>query len=151
MKLSHIIIHCSDSEFGNAKLIRLWHLARGWKDIGYHKVVLNGRLTKDYFDRAYDGKVEDGRPLGDDAELKGPQIGSHCLGLNAVSIGVCFIGVKEFSREQRMTARGLIYSLMHKYDIPLQNVQGHCETPSGMDQGKTCPNMDMKQFRAYIK
>jgi hypothetical protein len=151
MKIQHIIVHCSDSEFGTAALIREWHLARGFKDIGYHKVVLNGVIAKGHWDGAYDGMIEDGRPIGEDDELTGPEIGAHCLGYNQTSIGICFIGVDQFSLQQRITARGLLYDLMNKYDIPLENVLGHCETVSGMKEGKTCPNMDMAEFRRRIK
>lgn len=150
-KISHIIIHCSDSEFGNAALIREWHLARGFKDIGYHLVVLNGWTAKGIFNGNLNGKVEHGRPIGDDDILTGEEIGAHCLGYNQTSIGVCLIGKSRFTGEQRETARGLLYPLMYKYDIPLENVLGHCETKSGCDEGKTCPNMDMNEFRRRIK
>ena len=38
-----IILHCSDSEFGNAAIITKWHAlpkpnGRGWSNIGYHYV-----------------------------------------------------------------------------------------------------------------
>jgi hypothetical protein len=34
--IKQIIIHCSDSEFGNVIQIDRWHRERGWKGIGYH-------------------------------------------------------------------------------------------------------------------
>ena len=39
-KLTNIIIHCSDSDFGDAQTIDLWHKQRGWKGIGYHYVIV---------------------------------------------------------------------------------------------------------------
>ncbi len=47
-EIKRIIIHHSASDFGDAKLIDKWHKERGWKGIGYHFVVLNGkRRSKD--------------------------------------------------------------------------------------------------------
>lgn len=49
-----------------------WHKARGWRGIGYHRVIQR------------DGTVEQGR--GD------MDIGAHCRGKNSVSYGICIIG-----------------------------------------------------------
>ena len=36
-EVKKIILHCSDSEYGTASLIRKWHTEeRNWSDIGYH-------------------------------------------------------------------------------------------------------------------
>ena len=49
MKPSAIIIHCSDSRWGNAWHIDTWHRDRGFQwpggAIGYHWVVCNGRIS----------------------------------------------------------------------------------------------------------
>ena len=40
--VTRVFIHCSASdhpEHSNAETIRLWHLARGFADIGYHYVT----------------------------------------------------------------------------------------------------------------
>lgn len=52
--------------------IRRWHKARGFVDVGYHYVVY------------LDGSVHEGRPLA--------QVGAHCRGHNAHSVGVCYVG-----------------------------------------------------------
>jgi len=73
--IKYIILHCTATAQGKAFTaadIDRWHRARGWKGIGYHYVV---RL---------DGTVEHGRPEA--------QIGAHCVGVNATSIGVCYVG-----------------------------------------------------------
>ena len=54
-KINQIIIHCSATPEGRndtSKDIRRWHLARGFKDIGYHYIIL------------LDGTIELGRPVG---------------------------------------------------------------------------------------
>jgi hypothetical protein len=43
-KIDTIVIHQSDSAFGNAAVIDKWHRERGWSGIGYHWVILNGRI-----------------------------------------------------------------------------------------------------------
>ena len=44
-KLTNIIIHCSDSDFGDAQTIDFWHKQRGWKGIQKLKCVMNRELT----------------------------------------------------------------------------------------------------------
>lgn len=82
-----IVVHCSASRWGDAAEVRLWHLANGWSDIGYHGVILNGH--RDYnvaYVKTLDGKIEPGRAEN--------VVGSHCKagGMNNVSLGVCLIG-----------------------------------------------------------
>lgn len=79
-----IVIHASDSNFGNAALIDSWHRERGWSSIGYHRVFLNGRLTaSSKYDERLDGLMETGRPIG--------TRGAHTVGHND-KVGICLIG-----------------------------------------------------------
>jgi N-acetyl-anhydromuramyl-L-alanine amidase AmpD len=137
-KITHIIVHCSDSETGNAFIIDGWHKARGWRGIGYHYVILR------------DGTVEAGRPLDDDEWIAGNEVGAHCLGLNECSVGICLIGKKKFTMKQLEAVAFLIFRLMCAHDIPVKRVLGHYETASGKAEGKTCPNFDMDKLRALI-
>lgn len=73
--IDRIVIHCTASPNGRARAladIRADHLARGFKDIGYHYIIQP------------DGRVD----LGRDEE----QPGAHAKGFNAHSIGVCMVG-----------------------------------------------------------
>lgn len=149
--LTHIILHCSASEFGDAALIREWHKAKGWKDIGYHKVILNGRISKTETDPMRVGEIQDGRPLDGDNFISPDEVGAHTLGYNVRSIGICLIGVKVFKPYQMRMAKSLVYELMCKHKIPVENVLGHCETKSGKAEGKTCPNIDMEWFRSQVR
>src|SRR3954471_5096358 len=139
-KPKFIIVHCSASEFGTVEMIRAWHLDRGFNDIGYHYVILNGQPEKGKFFPGHDGKIEVGRPED--------EIGAHCLGFNKISIGICCVGDKDFTNDQRQSLRALVKKLMFQYSIPPADVLGHCETDSGKAEGKTCPNMDMNHLRA---
>ena len=148
--INYIILHCSDSVWGSAREIEKWHKARGWAGIGYHYVITNGWILPKLFLNVFDGSIECGRILDEDAWIEENEIGSHTLGLNAESVGVCLIGVSKFSELQMTTARGLVWDLGKLYGVPYSNVLGHYETPSGKAQGKTCPNFDMKQFRESL-
>ena len=74
-KINEIIVHCSATKSGmdfHSKDIDRWHRERGFAKIGYHYVV------------TLNGDVEQGRHL--------TEVGAHCKGHNAQSIGICYIG-----------------------------------------------------------
>lgn len=142
--IKKIVIHCSDSGFGNVPLIRLWHTApppqgRGWKDIGYHYIIQNGVDTaRDEYQEHLDGKLCIGRPV--------EQVGAHCKGHNADSIGICLVGKTEFTERQFEELYKFLLALLKEYKLQPGNVYGHRE----FDPGKTCPNFDMATVRAEL-
>lgn len=131
MKVEKIIIHCSATPEGRdvtAAEIDRWHRARGFRRIGYHYVV---RL---------DGTVEKGRPED--------EIGAHCLGENARSLGVCYIGginrdtlkpKDTRTAAQRIALRKLVRELQARH--PGATVHGHYEFAA-----KACPCFKIKQL-----
>lgn len=132
-KITEIIVHCSATaagrDFGAADIDR-WHKARGFKGIGYHYVV---RL---------DGRVEPGRAESHQ--------GAHCLGHNAHSIGVCYIGglaadgktpADTRTAAQKASLSRLIKMLRERY--PGAEVHGHREFAA-----KACPCFDAR--REYL-
>ena len=136
-----IIIHCSDSEWGDAKVIDQWHRARGFDCIGYHFVILNGFRTHAQLQAGQPvaadvGLIEAGRPLS--------RIGAHCKGHNTGSIGICLIGKRTFAPAQLDALRTLVASL--ELSRPVRRVAGHYE----LFPGKTCPNLDMDQLRDFL-
>lgn len=140
-KINKIIIHCSDSWFGDRDLIDSWHRERGWNGIGYHFVITNGYPTyKDWKSQKYrsdiDGLIETGRPLD--------VIGAHCKGHNKDSIGICLIGKRLFSWKQISALQKLIKDLLDTYGH--LEVYGHYE----FNPYKTCPNIDMKWLRSIL-
>ena len=58
--------------------IRRWHLANGWRDIGYHGVIFP------------DGEVIEGRAWG--------EIGAHVVGHNAGSLGYSMVPIRTITR-----------------------------------------------------
>ena len=73
--IDEIIIHCTATAEGRDVTVdelRAWHKQRGFKDIGYHYVVL------------LNGEIVNGRPI--------TMSGAHCKGHNAHSIGIAYVG-----------------------------------------------------------
>jgi N-acetylmuramoyl-L-alanine amidase len=129
MRVDKIIVHCAATPEGRdvtAAEIKRWHMERGFRTIGYHYVI---RL---------DGRVEKGRPED--------EIGAHCLGENAHSIGICYVGgidrdtlkPKDTRTEQQKIAlRQLVEELKRRY--PGATVHGHNEFAN-----KACPCFNVK-------
>ena len=127
--IQRIIIHCSATAEGKDYTVAdidRWHKQRGWQGIGYHYVVYR------------DGSIHTGRPV--------EQIGAHCSGYNASSIGVCYIGgcaadgkTPKDTRTpaQREALRGLVELLRAEY--PGATVHGHREFAA-----KACPSFDVR-------
>lgn len=140
MHMSRIVIHCSDSNFGDSHLISTWHEKRGFKTIGYHYVILNGILTpQGVYDKSLDGQLEVGRSL--------EMAGAHTLGYNRNSVGICLIGRTVFSLNQLKCLFELIVMLRGVFpEIAVKRVQGHNELTSK----KTCPNFDVQNIRNLL-
>lgn len=134
----NIIIHCSDSSFGDAAEIRRWHVdGNGWDDIGYHCVLLNGfRMKRQQYNELDDGLIEIGR----DPHM----IGAHCRegGMNLKSLGICMIGQDEFTTKQFEALERLVKVWRELYKIPNENIYGHKD----FNKAKTCPNFEVKDW-----
>lgn len=127
-KLNGIIVHCSATPEGKdftVADITKWHIARGFNTIGYHYVIYR------------DGSVHAGRPI--------EQIGAHCQGHNADTIGVCYIGGLasdgKTPKDTRTLAQkdalvSLLLSLKHKYPS-ITWIRGHRDFAN-----KACPSFD---------
>ncbi len=147
-RLSNIVVHCSDSPWGSASEIRRWHLEKGWRDIGYHFVILNGWIRPDFYIEEMDGCIETGRQLDGDHIVDDNEIGAHALGYNAKSAGICLIGENGFSALQIGSLLKLLRRLEKLYMIENTAVLGHYETENA--GGKTCPNIDMNHVRYML-
>ena len=137
-KFKGVVIHCSDSEFGNAGMIDDWHRERGWTGIGYHMTILNGHIDKDDYVAMMDGNAEAGREWNKN--------GAHAKGYNDY-FGICLIGVRYFTKLQFETLLKICTHLIKEHGIKVKNIIGHyeCEGTS-----KTCPNFDVSEVRNLL-
>lgn len=124
-QISMVILHCSASSNANVDIdeVRRWHVqGRGWRDVGYHYFLTT------------DGEVQVGR--SEDT------VGSHCVGHNANSIGICLNGLidEDFTEAQFEALEELLRELHGRY--PLATLHGHQE----FNSGKTCPVFDYSEF-----
>lgn len=129
-KISELIWHCTATPEGrevSVAEITEWHRQRGWKTIGYHKVV------------HLDGSVENGRPES--------QIGAHVAGHNTGTIGYVYVGgVKKDGKTpkdtrtdaQKATMLRLTKEAVAKYG--LTKVSGHRDYAA-----KACPCFDARK------
>lgn len=93
--------------------IHRWHRARGWRGIGYHRVI------------APDGTIAVGRSLW--------EVGAHCKERNRGTVGICLIPVNDhrgigqfqdyFTEAQRSSLRHYLAELGQMTD--LKWVTGH--------------------------
>ncbi|MCP5405776.1 MAG: N-acetylmuramoyl-L-alanine amidase [Pseudomonadaceae bacterium] len=116
------VVHCSDSDQGNVVEIRRWHLARGWKDVGYHFVIRR------------DGEIEVGRTL--------ETVGAHCEGFNSHSVGTCLIGRRDFT-ERQFAALRRIHAMLVALFPGIKAVGHRAHNPH-----KTCPNFEVSEVLA---
>lgn len=134
-KITEIIVHCSATpegkDFTVADITR-WHKQRGFRTIGYHYVIYR------------DGSVHTGRQEG--------EIGAHCVGHNAVSIGICYIGglaadgktpKDTRTKEQHEALLMLLRHLRAKY--PSAKIYGHRDFAA-----KACPSFDARKEYAAL-
>lgn len=127
-----IVVHCAatkpDMDIGAAE-IRVWHLERGFDDIGYHYVIRR------------DGTREAGRPLR--------YVGAHVSGSNHRSVGVCLVGGLDedgtpdmnFTRRQMRTLEETLTDLEFRY--PSAQIIGHRDVPGVT---KACPCFDVASW-----
>ena len=131
--INEIIVHCTATRAAQKVTVAdvtHWHKQRGFKTIGYHFLV----------DQA--GNVFPGRPV--------EQIGAHCQGHNAKSIGIVYCGGLDVNGKpadtrtdaQRAALLGLLSELKQKY--PSASIHGHRDFAA-----KACPCFDAtKEYAA---
>ncbi len=130
-RIDEIIIHCTATPEGRAHSvddIRGWHVGQGWKDIGYHWVVL------------LDGTVAPGRPES--------QVGSHVARHNTGTLGVVYVGgvaadgkTPKDTRTpaQREALLAHVNALIARYPT-IKKVTGHNQYAA-----KACPSFDVRK------
>jgi N-acetylmuramoyl-L-alanine amidase len=126
-EITKIILHCTGTDIPgqNAAMVTRWHKLRGWRTIGYHRLILA------------DGSVEDGRPE--------QEIGAHCQGENLDSIGLCIVGGKTFGPALMASLHRVLEDYARRF--PKATLHGHRE----FNPHKTCPNIPMTEEKELWK
>ena len=113
----YLVVHHAAGDV-DAEAIHRIHLNKGWAGVGYHYVV------------QLDGSVHRGCPEN--------RVGTHCLGYNSVSLGVCFSGNYEVRKtmppKQFEAGRELLADLRRRY--PKAKVRKHRDMPGN---ATVCP------------
>jgi hypothetical protein len=131
-KINKIIVHClftpPSMDIG-VEEVKQWHLARGFRDIGYHDVIRRS------------GVSEKGRPI--------EKIGAHVRGHNSDSIGIALAGgmSEEGNFPEFNYTKGQLWELEelvkgYKIKYPEAVVEGH----NFYDPKKECPCLDVKEW-----
>ena len=136
MPKNYIVLHHSATPDGEIykdfDSIKKAHIAKGWKDIGYHWVIenVNGVLT------AIPGRPE---------RIEG----AHCPGRNYDGVGVCCVGNFETeapSEELYAFVAQVCRGIMLRH--PIKEIGGHRDYYATACPGK---NFDMGKLKEYIK
>ena len=129
--INKIIIHCTATKDGrpvSVAEVTAWHRERGFVTIGYHYLI------------GLDGEIMRGRPI--------EQVGAHCTGQNANSIGISYVGGLDAdgnpkdtrTQAQKESLYRLVKELKETY--PAATIHGHREFAN-----KACPCFDVsKEF-----
>jgi N-acetylmuramoyl-L-alanine amidase len=129
--INKIIIHCSATAEGRPFTVNdidRWHRQRGFRCIGYHFVIY------------LDGSVHQGRPIA--------EVGAHCLGQNANSIGICYIGgcaadgkTPKDTRTQAQKSALIQLITELRQQFPNATIHGHRDFAN-----KACPSFDVSEL-----
>ena len=135
-KIKEIIIHCTACKPDKSpQAIKREHIQdNGWKDVGYHFLIdANGHIWR-------------GRDVS--------EVGAHCTGRNANSIGIAYIGglnsdnkpANTMNKEQMISMFRLTESLKLAFGLRYDDIKLHNEFAN-----KACPCFDREKFASMMR
>ena len=145
LPIKRLVIHCTATKGDcSAATIRKWHLAKGWRDIGYHYVVRT------------DGSVEKGRAEN--------VVGSQVAGWNQGSIAIVWSGgigqdgkpTDNRTAAQKATIARLAKDIATRHKLTAKQIMGHRDLSPDKDKDgvvephewlKACPCFDVSKER----
>jgi len=137
MNVKYLLIHHSavsrSIKWNQYWMMKLYHISRGWGDIGYHYVIEPS------------GEVRKGRPDN--------KLGVHTVGYNHNSLGICLSG--NFSKEnptdeQVYSLQELLLGLSKAHRIPLENIISHREVSNTQCYGNNLTNDWARNLIKYM-
>lgn len=145
-----VILHCSDSKFGNAVLIDNWHREKGFNNgagihIGYHYVILNGQISATKYHNYFDGNIETGRPIDGDAAFENDETAAATLGKNNC-VQIVLIGVTgQFTLAQCRSAGLLLKMLKEQF----QGIKVYQHSDFDPVNRKFCAGISKTQMQVF--
>ncbi len=124
-RVDRVFLHCSASDVpahDTVEIIRAWHLARGFNDIGYHFFIHKN------------GDISPGRDIEKTPAAQ--------RGHNLRTIAICLHGLREeqFTRSQYEALKALCMDIDKAY-LKQVSFHGHCEVSA-----KACPVINYKKI-----
>lgn len=142
-RITQIIYHQAGHASDTVESITRWHTTAppngmGWPHIGYGYVLTPDAVVHKTLDNS--------------------QVGFHCRGDNAHSIGICCVGALSafpldkgyMSMEMFKALLELTQALKLAYPTIGSALWGHREKPSGIEQAKLCPGWEVGLLRALV-
>ncbi|MDO8559616.1 MAG: peptidoglycan recognition family protein [bacterium] len=119
-KVTGIVVHHSESPFGDVPTVDAWHRERGFSQIGYHYLICNGQ-------GGLDGEIQFGR----DEDVQGAHAKANFR--NEGTLGVCLVGTDQFTTAQKKSLQELLLHLCRRHGLTPgpQTIQRHHEQCPG--------------------
>lgn len=138
-RIEGIIVHWSASGPNTTVAdIRRWHKSRGFRDIGYHRVIVHPHTENQATEPGH--LIKEGRDLDTDLFIKGNEVGAHALGYNRDTVGVCVVGGPGWDLHdlQRKALIEALEILTERFELPRSKVLGHREV-----NATACPGLEI--------
>ena len=133
-KVATIIVHHSESPFGDVPTVDAWHRERGFAQIGYHYLICNGQGGGE------DGEIQFGR----NEDVQGAHAKANYR--NEGTLGVCLVGTDQFTAAQKKSLQELLLHLCRRHGLTpgTGTIQRHHEQCPG-------PNLDLAAIIAGVQ
>ncbi len=129
----------------SVETIRGWHKKNGWRDIGYHRVILHDDAIPQSHKpiQHWSTLVKQGRELDDNWYMTGAEQGAHTKGFNGDSIGICVVGNTDYTMTewQKVALKGALDVLVKRYGLKKEDVFGHRDF-----NATKCPGDEIYKF-----
>lgn len=137
-----IIVHWSASPHSTSvQEIRGWHRAKGWRDIGYHRIIEH----ESRYPRAFSptALIKTGRYLNNDLFVSTEEQGAHALGFNRTYLAVCVIAspTAPASDKQKAALVITLETFLDRYQLQKNKVFLHRDV-----NATECPGDDLSKF-----
>lgn len=136
MKLTHLMIHCSDTPAHmdvTPEHIKKWHIEeRGWSKVGYADLI------------CLNGKIEHLIPYDDDNEVDAWEISNGAKGWNGHTRHICYAGGKGNVDTRTVAQREAMLLICLKVIelVPGIKIIGHNQ----VNDQKYCPSFDVPSW-----